>query len=218
MKPGYLLVVLLPCLILLSSGCIGNAGSSPTGGQAIGPGVSSSSLFNHSAFTWFSYRVILSNATGPMIHTYGYTKELSEGQWVNHFNFTLDHSPNSLIRPFTATYLDVWSDPASGKTLRIHEVDYESGIRAADLEVDPANFSLYGSQDLSSPEFLTSSIYPYGNESVIADDTNYVAMKYSGGLPIDLFTFWSTPTVPVPVKIYEHRFDGDSTSELIGWG
>lgn len=178
-------------------------------------GISAASLFDHSKFTWYQYKISSSDMMGmSMVHTYRYSQETVDGTPAIHANITMDMRPETLI------YLDIWSRPPDDTVLKIHEIVYKMGNRTKDIDIDPGNYSKFAGEDLASPSFTEAVLSPSGTESVTANNKTFAATKYSGGTSDTQYVYWTSPGVPMPVKftVHDKELDSDSTFELTGWG
>jgi hypothetical protein len=227
----YIIAISLLVLIVSISGCVSNQAAVPAATAdatmkmpaatmaavvatvSPGSGVQSDSLFDRSKFTWYQYKVDSSDMMGmPMVHTYNYSTDMLNGQMADHFNFTMD------MRPSTLLYIDIWSNPADNSTLKIHEIVYKNGNLTKNADIDAGNYSKFVGEDLASPNFLKDTLSPAGSETVTIGDKTYTATKYTNDATDEQFTFWVSKDVPVPVKILDHMNDSDTTYELTSWG
>jgi hypothetical protein len=165
---------------------------------------------------WFEYRLTSPGEGGkPAVSDlrFDYTTSTVNGVVVKDDRITMKVADPQMTMTFD-TYYDLATDRQIGGHMKMVSND----ITVTDEDIAAAN-DQYRDSDIAGT--FAASDWPLtgmGSETVTIEGKPYACTKYSVGTAGEYGTAWTSPGVPVPVKIESKDVGSTSTWELIRWG
>ncbi len=186
-------------------------GSNPSGSSSVpsvGSVVSGANLFGTTSYKWFEYKATSKEMVSDIKTEV--SQETYKGQAATHTRMT-----STITTPMAATTVtDMYV--ASGVSLGGHMKMVSNGQTVMDQDIPPTDTSKVP----ASPNTDKTVQYTFaGIEPVTVPAGTYpAAMKYTATIQGSTSTYWTTPGVPLFVKMVMTSSSGDITEELVGWG
>jgi hypothetical protein len=176
---------------------------------AAGSVVSGAGIFGNANYKWFEYKMTSKDMSSNMKTEV--SQDTYNGKAATHTKMTM-----TTTTPMAATTIyDLYVD-ASGVSLGGHMKMISNGQTVMDQDIPPGD----SSKAPKDPNADKTMQYTFvGVEPVSVPAGAYpAAMKYTATIQGMTSLYWTTPGVPMFVKMVAKSADGDITQELVGWG